>query len=196
MYRRAMLTSLAPRVLWDHCLELQAEIRLHTALELMQLSGDVPLTLLMSDTPDISNLCQFAWYEPVWFIDPTDPLENKKLSRYLGPSHNVGDAMCSKVLNSKGNVLVRSSVFPMLPDDTNSELVKQQISEFDETLQRSLGDRGAGIEIEDDDEEFETPDYTAYADDVNGEEPTMMSSIMMHLINTYQRDSFFPMPKV
>jgi hypothetical protein len=70
------------------------------------------------------------------------------LSRYLGPSHEVGDAMCSKVLNSKGNVLVRSSVFPMLPDDTNSELVKQQISEFDESLQRSLGDRGAGIEIE------------------------------------------------
>jgi hypothetical protein len=61
----------------------------------------------------------------------------------------------------------------MLPDDTNSELVKQQISEFDEALQRSLGDRGAGIEIEDDDEEFETPDYTAYADDTNGEEPTM-----------------------
>jgi hypothetical protein len=40
----------------------------------------------------------------------------------------------------------------MLPDDTNSELVKQQNSEFDEALQRSLGDRGAGIEIEDDDE--------------------------------------------
>jgi hypothetical protein len=72
MYRRAMVESSAPRVLWDHCFELQAQIRSHTALDMLSLARDIPETMLLGDTTDISNLCQFAWYEFVWHIDPRD----------------------------------------------------------------------------------------------------------------------------
>lgn len=62
MYRRAMIASNAPEVLWDHCFELQAEIRSHSAMDLIALQGDVPLTALIGDTADISHICQFSWY--------------------------------------------------------------------------------------------------------------------------------------
>lgn len=113
MYRRAMVASNAPEVLWDHCFELQAEIRSHSAMDLISLQGDVPLTALLGDTTDISHICQFAWYQPVWYIDTKDPLENKKIARYLGPSHYIGDRMASKMLAPTSRVLVRSSVIPI-----------------------------------------------------------------------------------
>jgi hypothetical protein len=108
MYRRATVASSAPCVLWDHCFELHAQIRSHTALDMLSLAGDVPETMLLGDTTDISNLCQFTWYEFVWHIDPRDSLDKQKLGRCLGSSHSVGDAMCYKVLNSTCLVLVRS----------------------------------------------------------------------------------------
>jgi len=112
-----MLASTAPRTLWDHCFELQAEIRSHTAIDLLALQGDVPTTVLLGDTSDISHLCQFGWYDLVWHIDPRDSLEKRKLGRWLGPSHHVGDAMCSKILVASGLMVVRSSVFPLSVDD-------------------------------------------------------------------------------
>jgi hypothetical protein len=88
MYRRTMLESKAPEVLWDHCFELMAEIRSHTALNLMSLYGQTPTTHLLGDTADISHLCQFGWYDYVWWLDVTDALQNKKLGHYLDRHHD------------------------------------------------------------------------------------------------------------
>ena len=174
MYRRAMNSSGAPRVLWDLCIELQAEIRSHTALDLFALSGDVPGTVLTGDTTDISHLCQFAWYDFVWFINPLDSMDNRQLGRYCGPSYTVGDVMCSKVLNEKGNILVRSSVFPFSVEDLNSEVVKQRCADYQERLKRALGNRVESITVDDDlnQDEFETPTFEPYEDDEEAE-PTM-----------------------
>jgi hypothetical protein len=187
MYRRAMVASSAPRVLWDHCFELQALIRSHTALDMLSLAGDVPETMLLGDTTDISNLCQFAWYEFVWHIDPRDSLDKRKLGRWLGPSHSVGDAMCYKVLNSTGLVLVRSSVLPLSTDDMNSEVVKQKMEEFTSYLAEHLGIRMAGLPVADDDDillndagettglhaDQITPEFAPYGDDNINIEPMM-----------------------
>jgi hypothetical protein len=97
MYRKAMSQTNAPHILWDHCMELMAELRSHTALDLLALKGDTPSTLLTGDSPDISRLCEFKWYDHVWYIDPIDKMDKRKLARYLGPSHDVGQAMASKL---------------------------------------------------------------------------------------------------
>lgn len=119
LYRRAMLQSNAPMVLWDHCIELAAMIRSHTALDMYSLLGETPSTKLFGETSDISHLCQFAWYQFVWYIDPVERTLPKTLGRYLGPSNLVGDTMCSKVLTKTGFVIYRSSVFPVTESELN-----------------------------------------------------------------------------
>lgn len=177
MYRRTMIKSNAPEVLWDHCFELVAEIRSHTSLNLMSLYGQTPTTHLLGDTSDISHLCQFEWYEYVWWLDATDKLQNKKLGHYLGPSLSSGDVMCSKILTSKGTVRVHSSVFPMTVEDRNSDVVKQKITEYEAELSAKLRERTAGLEpiIEqvEVDEDFETPEYDVYHDESGQKEHEM-----------------------
>lgn len=175
MYRRAMLQSKAPECLWDHCFQLMAEIRSHMSLNLMNLEGETPTTRLLGDTPDISHLCQFEWYEYVWWLDPTDKLQNKKLGRYLGPSLTSGDIMCSKVLTSKATIRVHSSVFPLSAEDRHSDVVTEKLKEFDLELAEKLGDRIRGVAANDDDlngpdeRDFVTPEHDEQNDMLTGE---------------------------
>ena len=176
-YRRQMRRTNAPRVLWDLCLELQALIRSHTALDLYELDGDTPETNLTGDTPDISHICEHAWYDWVWYLDPPDfDMEIRKLAKWLGPSHDVGQAMCSKLLTKKGQIVCRTSVFPLSVEDLNSEIVKKQMTEFEDRLKEALRDGSDPIVVRDvieDDIGDDTPEYEPYGDDNKGDEPTM-----------------------
>jgi hypothetical protein len=148
MFCKAMRATNAPYVLWDHCMELMSELRSHTVLSTQSLDGDTPITKLTGDTPDISHLCEFSWYDPVWYIDITDPLQTKKIGQYLVPSHDIGQAMCAKLITQKGRTIARTSVIPMSSVDMNNTVVKQQIAAFDEELKKSLVERAAGIPID------------------------------------------------
>jgi hypothetical protein len=61
-----MLKTSAPHPLWDYCTELKAYIRSHTAHDLYTLKGEVPETLMTGLTADISELCEFEWYQWVY----------------------------------------------------------------------------------------------------------------------------------
>jgi hypothetical protein len=55
----------------------------------------------MCDTTDISHLCEFAWYDWIWYLDPVDfPEDKRNLGRWLGPAHDIGDAMCARMWSS------------------------------------------------------------------------------------------------
>jgi hypothetical protein len=94
-----------------------ADIRSHSVLDVLELDGDTPTTRITGDTADISHLCEFSWYDHVWYIDQMDPMQNKKLARYLGPSHDIGQAMCSKLLTIKGKEISQTSVIPLSTED-------------------------------------------------------------------------------
>ena len=51
-----MAKSSCPAKLWDHCLELKAYIRLHTALDKYELQGQVPKTIMSAQTADNPHL--------------------------------------------------------------------------------------------------------------------------------------------
>jgi hypothetical protein len=68
MYRKAMIATNSPHVVWDHCLTLMTEIRSNTCLDIHELEGDSPIEMLTGETLDISHLCEFRWYDTVWFI--------------------------------------------------------------------------------------------------------------------------------
>jgi hypothetical protein len=163
MYRKAMMATNAPHVLWDHCFTLMSEIQSCTAIDLVQLQGDTPSTCLTGDTLDISHLCEFQWYERVWYVDPQDKIENRKLGRYLGSSHDIGQAMCSKILTNKAREISRTFVVPMSTEDKNSPTIQLKIEDYDRELNNALGDRAEGIppkQLEDG-----VPVYEPYEDD-------------------------------
>ena len=54
-----MLKYGGPKPLWDNCIELEALIRSHTALNIYGLEGQVPEMVMSGQTGDISNFCGF-----------------------------------------------------------------------------------------------------------------------------------------
>ena len=115
-YRRVMLETGAPEVLWDYFLEWCALIRSHTALNIHELGGQTPATKMTGDTSNISFLAEFGWYDWVWYDDPRSKvrgqevtgepsLDKKRLGRYLGPALNVGDKMCGTILTERSTRL-------------------------------------------------------------------------------------------
>jgi hypothetical protein len=136
-------------------MQLMADIRSNTTLNVFSLTGETPNAKLTGDTADISHLCEFSWYDPVWYIDMTDPMQNKKLGRYLGPSYDIGQAMCSKILTVKAKVILRMSVIPLAAAERHDVVVKRQIEEYDLVLHAALGDRAHGTDLEPDEIEWQ-----------------------------------------
>jgi hypothetical protein len=61
--RKDMKSSNCPIALWDYCLERRARINNLTARDLFQLHGTNAHTVMTTEEGDISNLCQYDWYE-------------------------------------------------------------------------------------------------------------------------------------
>jgi hypothetical protein len=58
-YKRQSTKKASPECLWDLCLVFCSLIRLHTALLIRDLDGEVPHTILTGDTADISHIVEF-----------------------------------------------------------------------------------------------------------------------------------------
>jgi hypothetical protein len=95
--------SNAPMVLWDYCLECHATI--HNASiprPLFQNNGSTPHEApTFCEQGDISNICNFGWYQWVYYSNsgtflPEAPKE--RLGHVLGPAKNEGSEMSQWVL--------------------------------------------------------------------------------------------------
>ena len=58
-----------PLVQWEFAEERQAAIISLTARDLFQIQGSNPHTATFGEDGDTSHLCQFAWYEWVYYYD-------------------------------------------------------------------------------------------------------------------------------
>jgi hypothetical protein len=68
---RMMIRTGSPKQLWDHCIILQALIRSCTTNSIYMTAGQVPETIVTGNTADISQICQFGWYDWVVYYDHT-----------------------------------------------------------------------------------------------------------------------------
>jgi hypothetical protein len=75
------------------------------------LQGKVPETVMSGETSDISQFCEFAFYDWIMFRDQpvAFPDDNPVLGRYLGPAIDVGPALTAKILKANGEVVYRST---------------------------------------------------------------------------------------
>jgi hypothetical protein len=96
----------------------------------------------MGDTPDISSLSEFDFYEPVWYYEPGDFPEPKwHLARWLGEAMNIGQAMCYYILPASGVPIVRSSVQPLWDADRRTDTVKEELINLDLMIKEKIGDK-------------------------------------------------------
>jgi hypothetical protein len=80
------------------------------------LNWQIPLTVLLGTTVDVSPLLRFHWFQPVFYTvdDPSFPSESPEaLGYFVGISTHCGHAMTFKVLTADTNkVILRSQVRP------------------------------------------------------------------------------------
>ncbi len=91
---------------------------MHMAHNIFKLDGEVPETMMSSETADIREFCELGWDEWVKFCSitvsfPEDPLV---LGKYLGPSIDVGPEMTAKILTPTGEVVHCSTYKPLTPE--------------------------------------------------------------------------------
>jgi hypothetical protein len=138
---RAMIATGTPKRLWDDCLEYRAYVRSNTALNIFDLDGQVPETIMTGQQADISPWCDFQWYQWVKYFDEraSFPEDQQVLGKYCGPSPGVGTRMTAKLLTKDGNFFHTLTFRPLNSDEIEQE--KDQRLEFLAQVEKRLGDK-------------------------------------------------------
>ena len=90
--RRYMCQSNLPMSLLCYCTDRRAKINNAILRPLFQAQGRSPHVCTFGVQGDISNICNFGWYEWVYYRDAGSFPENKeKIGRVLGPTVNEGN---------------------------------------------------------------------------------------------------------
>ena len=129
--RKDMRESNSPLCFWDYVMRgepgsITLQPRMHSGF-----MDPLPHTLTTGDEGDISNLCQYGWYEWCYFRDQTAAFPNNKevLGRVLGPARGAGNEMAQWILKANGRVVPRRSLRPLKVDEIHSpvEINKKSI---------------------------------------------------------------------
>ena len=141
--RKDLSCTNCPMKLWDFCAERRARIHNVIPRDLFQLNGNNPTTATFGTQDDISNICQFGWYDWCYFREESHvqfPFQKRQLGRVLGPFKNEGNAMAQAVLNINGKVVPRRSCVPLTTAELNNDAEKEKRKKFDETILKLFGD--------------------------------------------------------
>ena len=87
------------------CMERQSRINNLTAnTNMFQLHGSNVHTYTLVEEGDISNICQFQFYERCYYYDSADgfPHHRLVLGRVMGPSVGVGKKLAQWILKGNG----------------------------------------------------------------------------------------------
>jgi hypothetical protein len=102
------------------------------------------------NTPDILEYVQFDWYQYVWWHDPAVqfPGDTKKLGRWIGVAHDIGNPMTFWVLPNTCKVLACSTVWSLTDDEKADPLVQAQMAYLDASICEKIGDSVSKKEID------------------------------------------------
>ena len=140
----------------------KAKVNNVTAKSLFQLHGVTPHELVFNEQPDISNLCQFAFYDWCYYRKQTGkfPYLTEMLGRVLGPSDGRGNEMSQWILRVDGIVIPRQTVRPLTQSELDSPVEKTKRKAFDEAISRKLGNSWSKPP-----KDLDPADFIPYADD-------------------------------
>ena len=141
--RKDLSQTNCPMRFWDYCAERRARIHNVTPRDLFQLNGNTPTAATFGTQGDISNICQFGWYDWCYFREEGKvqfPMQKRQLGRVLGPMKNEGNAMTQAVLTIKGSVVPRRTCQPLTIAEINSPVEIEKRKKFDEAIFKIHGD--------------------------------------------------------
>ncbi|MGH3056064.1 MAG: hypothetical protein ACRDL7_13910, partial [Gaiellaceae bacterium] len=100
------------------------------------LNHRTPIEVALGITPDISNLLQFRWYEPVLYYDPSAsfPTSREQSGRFVGIAANCGDALTFKIYSDKTGQVLHRSVVRSAIDKDNANLCVENVDATKEIL--------------------------------------------------------------
>ena len=167
--RKDMRELNSPLCLWDYCVERRARINSLTAKNAFKLHGSTPHTVTTGDEDDISNLCQYGWYEWCYFRDHTAAFPNNKevLGRVLGPARGAGNEMAQWILKANRRVVPRRSLRPLKIDEIRSPVEIKKREVFDELIKRRWGTPMTPPNTQ------QPKDFEEYEDHEQKEQPTL-----------------------
>ena len=153
--------------LWDNCLELEAYIRSHTALDKYELQGQVPKTIISGQTTDIFLFIELPFYAWVKFWDNLVkyPEPKEQLGHWLGPAINFGPAMRAKILKYSAQVLYVFTYHSLIDDEYHDNAEVQKWKFFNSHIKSKLGSPLSFCDLQDLDPDITTPHYELYEDD-------------------------------
>ena len=159
--RKDLRASNAPMVLWDYAMERRARIHNVLPRPLFQNKGLAPHVATFGVPGDISNICNFGWYEWIYFRDESSfPANKEKLGRILGPLPNEGNEMAQAILNSSGKVITRRSLRRLTVTERHSDSERSKRRTFDESIKEKLGDSVSSPS---------NPDNVPYSDEIESD---------------------------
>ena len=99
----------SPLVIWDYCIECQMYIYNMMAWDDFKVCRSNPHTLMTGEEGNISNLCQYGWYDWCYYCVHTArfPYNQEVLGRVLGSAHYKGNELAQWVLKVNGNIMPR-----------------------------------------------------------------------------------------
>ena len=136
-----MNESNCPLRFWDYCLERRVRIYNLTSRDHIKVRGSNPHTETFGEQGDISNLCQFHWYDWCYFRDHKAPFPHNQevLGHVLGPAQGEGNELSQWVLKSNGNVVSRRTVWVLQLAEVDSDTEKCKHDIFDALIERRSG---------------------------------------------------------
>jgi hypothetical protein len=148
--RHLMQSHRVPNCLWDFCAVYVCELRYLTVHGPFSMHGHTPYEMTTGQTPDISEYSEFGFYEMLWYYDEMAvfPEDHRKLGRWLGVAHRIGQALCYYLLNSNAQIIVRSTVQKITQDEKKTENTRNAMQEFDQEIASHIGKYGAGPPIQ------------------------------------------------
>ena len=131
--RENMLDENSPILFWDYCAERRDLITNVTEKDLFQLRGQTPPFATFFEEGDISNICQFGWYEWVYFCETTTelPFPPHALGRCLGLAKNKGNQMTKWMLKQNGQIVTRRKMQRLTPEELVRDSEVKNCAEFD-----------------------------------------------------------------
>ena len=166
--RRLMQKSQTPIRLWCYCYEYTADLLSLCATGRYDLHGRTPYEAVLNYTPDISEYVSYEWFQFCWYLDETT--KAKTLCRWLGPAHTIGQSFCSHLLLANAEVIARSSVIGLTPEELTTANIKQQCDAFMLSVNSRIGNYRQPIYSHDDPNRIY---FDAFDDDISDDLPDL-----------------------
>ena len=139
-WQSKMVRRNVPKRAWCFGLEHQAKMMQFIPRGRNERTGYEQIT---GKTPDISEYCDFDFYDLVWYWPNTHPpltTKNRELARWVGVAHRIGSDMCYWLLPKSGKPIADTTVQHVTAEDLRDSETKKQVDDFDTELTQRLDD--------------------------------------------------------